>query len=297
MLPREIEQAISAWEPRLENGDVVDFCRHVVLATQPVSCERAKDLLWACSKLAIFALGRGCPLEPDVIFDDSMIERFILLATAWLSPATKRTLRTNLRFIARKLKAKGPLPTPLCREQSKRPYTKTQLEGYLSLADAQPTKYRQMCANALICLGAGAGLIGSDLRSVRGSDVLCRSRGVIVKVHGDKPRIVPVLSWYHDRLLRAATFAGDRWLISAGDPRRTNVTTPITSVLVGGRDLPRIETGRLRATWLVACGEQLGLKAFMDAAGIMSSQRLGDLVASMDAVDEVTAVRILGALR
>ena len=37
-----------------------------------------------------------------------------------------------------------------------------------------------MRAAGLVCLGAGAGLIRADLRNVRGSDVICRSGGVIV---------------------------------------------------------------------------------------------------------------------
>jgi len=41
-----------------------------------------------------------------------------------------------------------------------------------------------MRAAGLVCLGAGAGLIRGDLREVRGSDVACRSGGVVVTVRG-----------------------------------------------------------------------------------------------------------------
>ena len=43
---------------------------------------------------------------------------------------------------------------------------------------------RRMRAAGLVCLGAGAGLIRADLRAVRGTDVICRSGGVIVAVRG-----------------------------------------------------------------------------------------------------------------
>ena len=61
--------------------------------------------------------------------------------------------------------------------------------------------------------------------------------------------------------------------------------------------LPRLDTSRLRATWLADCGELLGLATFMRAAGISSSQRLGDLVAGLEPAGEAGAVRLLGARR
>jgi hypothetical protein len=58
--------------------------------------------------------------------------------------------------------------------------------------------------------------------------------------------------------------------------------------------LPTLDVGRLRATWLRDVAEVIGLKAFMDAAGITCSQRLGDLVATLGAVDERRGVVLLG---
>jgi hypothetical protein len=49
-----------------------------------------------------------------------------------------------------------------------------------------------MRVTGLVCLGAGAGLIRGDLRDVRGTDVACRSGGVVVAVRGARARTVPV---------------------------------------------------------------------------------------------------------
>ncbi len=49
----------------------------------------------------------------------------------------------------------------------RRPYSPAEIDGYLALAGAQPTTPRRMRAAALVCLGAGAGLIRSDLRQAR----------------------------------------------------------------------------------------------------------------------------------
>lgn len=71
------------------------------------------------------------------------------------------------------------------------------------------------------------------------------------------------------------------------------MTTDLVSSVAGGLDLPTLETARLRATWLVACAQAIGLDAFMTAAGITCSQRLGDLVSRLVDTDEPRSVALL----
>jgi integrase len=224
----------------------------------------------------------------------SVAERFTRCAPG-LSGVARRTLRTNLRFIGRRVVPQlYPADLPLPREHAKEPYSPAEIAGYLALADAQPAPQRRMRAAGLICLGAGAGLIRADLRAVRGTDVICRSGGVIVQVGGARPRAVPVLARYHGRLLAAAASAGTGLVTGGTDPRRRNITTPLIRSLSGGAGLPRLDTSRLRATWLAEAAELLGLATFMAAAGISCSQRLGDLVAGLTPGGEAEAVRLLG---
>ena len=104
-----------------------------------------------------------------------------------------------------------------------------------------------MHAAALVCLGAGAGLIRADLRAVRGTDIAGRSGGVLVTVRGGaRPRAVPVLARYHQPLLAAAAFAGTGLITGGPDPARRNITTQLTRALAGGTGLPRLEISRLR---------------------------------------------------
>ncbi len=273
------------------------FARQVVPAAGPGGRERAKNLLWAAARLAGYAIPLGLDPAPEVLLHPSVIERFARCAPG-LSGVARRTLRTNLRFIARRVVPQlAPADVPLPRERAKQPYSAAEVAGYLALADAQPTAARRMRAAGLVCLGAGAGLIRGDLRAVRGTDVICRSGGVIVAVRGARPRTVPVLSRYHDRLLAAARFAGTAPVCGGADPGRRNITTPLTRSLSGGTGLPRLDTSRLRATWLAEAAGLIGLGAFMTAAGISCSQRLGDLAAGLEPADEDAAVRLLGAAR
>jgi len=261
----------------------------------PGSRERAKNLLWAAAKLADWALPLGLEAVPEVLLHPSTAERFTRMAPG-LSGVARRTLRTNLRFTGRRVVPRFyPEDAPLPRERAKAPYSPAEIAGYLALADAQPTAARRMRAAGLICLGAGAGLIRADLREVRGSDVAGRSGGVVVTVRGARPRTVPVLARYQDPLLAAARFAGTGLVTGGADPGRRNLANPLTRALDGGSGLPRLDTSRLRATWLRDCAELPGLATFMAAAGITCSQRLGDLIAGLEPAAEADAVRLLGA--
>ena len=141
--------------------------------------------------------------------------------------------------------------------------------AYLALAAAQPTPARRSRASALVCLGAGAGLIRSDLRNARGTDIVRRSGGVIVDVRGGRaPRAVPVLARYHAPLLEAAAFADGNFLTGGTEPERGNITNPLIRSLAGGGGLPALDTSRLRATWLADVAQLIGLPAFMRAGEV-----------------------------
>jgi len=285
------------WKPaRGTPAEAAAFARTVVTGCGPLGRDRAKNLLWAAGKLAGYGISAGLEPVPEVLLHPSVIERFTAHGPG-LSGAARRTLRTSLRFIARRVVPHlDPADAPLPRERAKKPYTAGEIAGYLALAGAQPTAARQARAAGLVCLGAGAGLIRSDLRNVRGTDICCRSGGVIVEVRGGRaPRAVPVLARYHAPLLEAAAFAGDSFLTGGTEPERGNITNPLTRSLAGGGGLPALDTSRLRATWLADVARLLGLATFMHAAGITCSQRLGDIIAALDpAGGEEHAVTLLG---
>lgn len=297
-VPEEVAGVIRGFGGRGLHPQAADLVRQAVELAGPKSRERGKALLWAAAQLAAFGESVGLQQSLEVLFHPSVIERFILTGTRHMSPAARRTLRTNLRHMGiRILPVAYPLAVALPRERSKRPYSQAELASYLFLADAQPTIGRRMRTVGLICLGAGCGLVGRDLAAVRGTDVVCRSGGVLVQVQGARARVVPVLSCYHERLLASAEFAGDCYVIGGKKPDRRNVTNALVAKLSGGADLARLETARLRATWIATVAEVLGLPAFMAAAGVSCSQRIGDVVANLQVVGEAEAVALLGATR
>lgn len=291
----QVSAVITRYTPRSLTPAAAGFAREIVAQAAPQTQARAKALLFAASKLAGFAESVGLELDASVLLSGATLERFILVGCPPVTAASRRTLRANLRSLARALeRCPEPLPVPLGRERAKQPYSPAQIDGFLRLADAQATHARRLRAGALICLGAGAGVIAGELRHVRGSDIVARSGGVIVLVPGRRARSVPVLEHYHERLLTAAVFAGDRFVIGGRNPERHNVTDRLTAALCTDVSLGRLHAGRLRSTWLTQCATRIGLQAFMQAAGIHCSQRLGDLAASLPALSEQELVALLG---
>jgi integrase len=293
----EVATYIGRWRAASVPPQAAAFARQVAGRAGPGTRARANALLWAAARLAAFGIPLGLEPVPEVLLHPSVIERFAVSAPG-LSGSARRTLRANLRFIARAVvPALAPADASLPRERAKAAYSPAEIAGFLARASAQPTVSRRSRAAGLVCLGAGAGLTGADLRGVRGSDVICRSGGVIVEVRGARPRAVPVLARYHDVLLASAAFAGPGLVTGGTSAVRKNITTPLTRSLAGGTGLPRLEASRLRMTWLADCARLLGLATFMRAAGICCSQRLGDLLATLEPAGEAEAVALLGGTR
>jgi len=264
---------ITSWQPSSVTAAAAGFARTVVAAASPRSRERAKSLLWAAAKLADYGLGLGLEPVPEVLLHPSVTGRFATCAPGLSGPA-RRTLRTNLRF------APGRWSRSFTRRTRRCPASEPR----------RPTAPPRPAATS-------RWPIQSDLRHVRGTDVLCRCSGVIVQVRGRRPRAVPVQARYHQPLLASAAFAGERLVTGGTDPDRGNITSPLVTALAGGTGLPRLDTSRLRSTWLADCAAQPGLATFLHAAGITCSQRLGDIIATLQPGTEAEAVALLGGQR
>jgi integrase len=287
---------------RCEPGGVSEpaavVVRELVAVAAPATPARAKALLFAAGRLVGFCERVGLQLAPEVMVHPATIERFILEGCRTVSPATRRTLRTNLRALSRAgERYPEPVPMALPRERAKQPYSEAQIAGYLRLAAAQRTEAKRMRCQALVCLGAGAGIIASELRHLRGSDVIARADGVLVRVSGRQARSVPVRADCQQPLLEAARFAGERLIVGGREPGRRNISDALCAALSSDPGLPRLEPGRLRSSWLVASAEQIGLGAFLQAAGVRCSQRLGDLAAQLPAVGEAELIAQLAGSR
>ena len=140
------------------SAEAAAFARDVITTVRPGGQERAKNLLWAAGKLADYALGLGLEAVPEVVLHPSVAERFTRCAPG-LSPVARRTLRTNLRFVGRRVVPQlYPADLPLPRERAKAPYSPAQI-ARVSGAGGCPAD--DGAADA----GGGAGLPGRGRRA------------------------------------------------------------------------------------------------------------------------------------
>jgi hypothetical protein len=168
----------------------------------------------------------------------------------------------------------------------KPPYTGKETAGLLALAAAQPTRLRAANVTALLLAGLGAGLDGTELHQARGSSVTADDGDVLVHVAGSRPRTVPVLARYAGPLLAAAERVGaDGWLLGGRDGNRPNRVGFLTASVTTDLDVPRISTGRLRATWLLGVLRAgVRVDVLCAAAGLADPRMLGDLFSYLPAL-------------
>ena len=141
---------VARWGPPSVSAAAAGFARQAVTRCGGLERERAKNLLWAAGRLADYGISIGLDPEPGVLLHPSVIERFAAYSPG-LSPSARRTLRTNLRFIARHIvPALRPADAPLPRGRAKPPYTPGEIAGFLALAGAQPRR-RGGCAPPRWC--------------------------------------------------------------------------------------------------------------------------------------------------
>jgi len=234
------------------------------------------------SDFAAWAHAQGVPVVLVYLLDSDMIERYIAVGMPGARDSTRATRRAILHRIARRCASpQQDLPLPIAYRRVRPPYSPEEVHRLLALASAQPTPSRRRTLRAILHLGLGCGIASRDLAWVRGQDVEQLQDGsVSVTVSGGtRPRAVVALQAHEATLLEVARFARAGLLIGGTARGRRNVTRGPLDRVVGGEDLPRLETARLRATWLLThLRARTPLPALMTAAGLMTVRPLEDLL-------------------
>ncbi|HVA44150.1 MAG TPA: hypothetical protein VNF50_11770 [Acidimicrobiales bacterium] len=293
----ELEASIATWVPRGQgiSPAVADAARRAVAAAAPPA-SRTRALLWSVSRLGAWAQSVGLETCPEVILHPSVIERYVAVGMGPWPETTRRSVRTNLRFVARRAVPglpHPPAPRGLPRARLKAPYSPGEVATLLAQAATQPTVARRMALSGLLGLGLGAGIVGAELRGITGASLRAAHGGLVLDVGGARARTVPVDPAYHQLLSSAAGYAGERFICGGVTPARKNLSADLTA-RARGINQPRIEGGRLRSTWLVGHLARMGLRALLVGAGLASAQGLSDLVGFLTPLDEAGLVTALG---
>ena len=250
--------------------------RAAVEAATPTSVYAARDLLNVVVQLASWADTTGQSTKSEVLFHPDVIDRFVTEGCAHLAEGTRLNYRRNLRDVGAAVLGASlypPRPLPLVREDISEPYTEKELSALLAWCRGLPTAHMRENALGIIALGRGAGLSHQEMARLVGTDVAVDADGVVVSVLGRNPRNVPVLgSWGPLVAARAADVEERPFLL----PERTRIVRHHLSnfILKCPRgDAPRLDTRRLRASWIVEhLGRGTHLAALAEAAGVTPAQ-------------------------
>jgi hypothetical protein len=250
------------------------------------------------TRLAAWSLEQSLPLDVEVVLDPDTVERFV--SSSALDDPSRATYRSVLRRVGPLLTTKSPwepCPVAIARRQVAPPYSDRELAMLRQDALAQSSRGRRRAAQALLALGAGAGLDGRWIARVQAGDVAPLGSAVVVTVGEPAPRRVAVLAWWESEVLELAASAGHEFLVG-GHSLSRNRAGALAASLEVGHGHPRFSASRLRSTWLVS-HLRMGtrLPELAGAAGLGGVTVLSDLLANVPALGENEAAEILRGQR
>jgi len=278
-----------------------EFVVDVVVDVYDDTTYRASRLLNTVTALTHWCWLIGRPLDRDVVFSIYTIEEFIVRGTpaSW-SPSTRGDHRSLLLRVAESLGVKDAA-VPLSRlpkADPQRPYTEAEQFKLVNWAGGQTTHNKRRDAATLLALGFGAGLSAGEIGDTCCTDVLVDDDGVLIRVGGDRPRVVPVLARWERPIIAAIDELGAGYVFG---PNRSGTSRNLVTNFIA-RCSPRpvpLSSHRLRGTWIIhhlSAGTPLG--PFLAACGVTSFTSLSRYLKFLPEGDpaEVRA-RLRGALR
>lgn len=211
----------------------------------------------------------------DVRQYERLFARPMIAASVLALPsATKSTQSKHRSILLRTAEAIGVLePVPpmpaLGVSTAARPYTAHEQAELRVWASAQGKGVYRRSLRVLLALGFGAGLLTNDLARVRAGDIAAGGR--VVRIMGEKPRLVPVsrdvwAEWLEEAAVSAHD--ADELLFQPAWKRHVNIVKRVVEHAQGDkRPLPT----RMRATWVIQrLTEGAPIPEFLAAAGVSS---------------------------
>lgn len=242
---------------------------------------------------AVWLDTQGQPVTPHTLTNLTLIDEFTRVGQAGTSK-NGADRRSRLRWLAAAVNPDIQLPTrgyTIPRPPIKPPYTDPEVSAIVRVAGIQPTAEMTRQLSAVVGLGLGAGCDGTDLKAMRADDVEdSGDDGIVVTIRSrGGQRRVAVLRPYEDLVRRSVTGLNPGQLLLGQKEDRANVSTPILSRAKLYGDVPRIEPGRLRTTWLASLMRRpVPLQVILHAAGLTSARTLTDLLPHLSGADATT---------
>lgn len=276
---RSVSAVLESWRPAgLDHDDlaaaaaVLPSVRVWVAAAAPRDPLSARTMLWASTRLAVWAYRTLGSVDVSVVLSPHNIQHWTMHVQAHMSRAWRHKARSVLERVGRAANPAGWAPQlpQAGRIKVPAPYTLGE-EAAFGLEARMPGRPHWAARVWLVCAGFGAGLLGSDIALAGPQDLIDVDGGrIAIRVRGRNPRLVPLRSIYTEMALSAAdATCGDRFITAAG---RNAVHSIAERLAPSGAGL---SLRRARNTWLAAhLQAATPLAALRVFAGPVSAQTL-----------------------
>lgn len=285
---KDLSEVINGYHPKAGRGpaevwpEIGPFVREVAGRLHNMTPATMRVYIQAIAYYAFSAYESGLPLDVEVIFTPTRVERFIETKTAHLVPSSRATRRAALAKVGREVTKKAPWVPPgreFAMSQLSPPYSNPEVEQFLQMAGQQSTPFKRRVATAQLCLGLGAGLRGNEYLSVGLADLALNGDVFVVDVPGARARKVPIHQRYADVLLGIG-----------GEHPEEPFIAPLNSADPGDRldrilrlphysKVARPTTNRLRTTWMLRMLRSgCNLSEVLYMSGLQGTKSLIDLV-------------------
>lgn len=280
-LSAPVEAILESWRPtRLAPeeaavvAEVLPYVRSWVAAAAPGSPKRARDLLWATLRLAVWAYLSLGSTDPEVVLDPHNVEHWCNHVNKHRPERWRCEMRTLARRVSRAVNPQAwpPRPLALGPRSIARPYPRREEELFV-LDASMPGRANRAARMWVVCASFGAGMRGPEIRLAGPQDLVDMGDGSIgVNIGGCHSRLVPLRADYTEMALQAAeAIDGDRFIASDGqDPVQT------IAKRIGPNGLM---LRRARSTWLAAhLDANTPLAALRTVAGGVSAGTLDEII-------------------
>lgn len=294
-LPRDLQQAADRFKPTSLDDVVWSAVRPLFLAIMTTCSLRSREQFrkrcCALAGLLGWAAAEGLDMSIPALMRYEMIDRYVQS----LTKRTASSRRSHLRALARDSNPAAIPPAPLKYEHVaiRPPYTEAEMAAICRVALNQPTFTQRRTLCAVVGLARGAGLDSQDFRHLARPHVEdSGADGIWVDVQGGRPRPVPVRrAW--EKLVRVGLegLKEDDLVIGTSTGRRNVAAKIIEQATILG-DAPRIETNRLRTTWLAdLLASDVPLTVVMAVSGLTSARTITEVLQFLDTEADSGAAR------
>lgn len=286
-LPTELESYLTTYVPSGIDEETWAAVRDAHAAVMRKSrVDRLPTFRNRCSEAAAYLAWRftqGRSLVITDAFSFAAIDEYYARGCRSLSPASRNDRRSRLRSIAQAANpgtAAPPRAPTEGHQPVKPPYSPRDEANIKRVAFTQrrDTPRQRLCAVVGLCMGAG--LSANELRTLHVEHISdLGDEGIVVTVPGARKRRVVVRYEYEELVRLGVARRSTGSLVIGKDVNRHNIVSSIVEKCEIFGDVPRIEAGRMRSTWLAwLVARAVPVQVILTAAGLQSARTLAELL-------------------